>query len=223
MRYVMLLFLVVPFVLYASPWSSTRKGITEYEKGNFDGALEKFREAELDDPVSPIVHFNIASALYKQNKYDKAIAAYMKAVEKAKEPAFLAKIWYGLGNAYFKSDSLLKAIECYKRSLEYDPNDKDAKYNLELARALLKELAKKEQQPSQGQTQASSSQQQSAGSDSTSADSTKTQASQGEEKQEEISKEDAERILNMIDQADKNLQNQREVPIRGREYHEKDW
>ncbi len=220
------MFLVMfPILLIASPWSSVKNGIKEYERGNFEKALENFQNAQLDDPISPIVHYNMASALYKQKKYDKAVHEYQKAAEKARDNHLLAKIWYGLGNSYFQSDSLLKAIECYKKSLEYDPDDKDAKYNLELARALLKELAKKEEQPqaqaqqSQGGAQHQQSQQPQP--DTTGTDT--TQKGGSGEKKEEISKEDAERILNLIDQSDKNLQNQRELPIRGGEYHEKDW
>ena len=46
-----------------------------------------------------------------------------------------------------------EAIEAYKKTLELDPQDRDAKHNLELVRAKLKEMADKEQQQQDQQQQ----------------------------------------------------------------------
>ena len=142
-KIITLLLLLVPSLVLASAWSSVRKGVEKFEKEKYGEALESFRNAEMDDPDSPIIHYNLASALYKEKKYDKALEEYNKAVEMATGDELLAKIYYGMGNAYFQNDSLLRAIDAYKKSLEYEPDDEDAKYNLELARALVKELAEK--------------------------------------------------------------------------------
>lgn len=46
------------------------------------------------------------------------------------------ELMYNLGNAYFKTGELGKAILWYERALKANPSDADAKYNLEYARAL---------------------------------------------------------------------------------------
>ena len=43
---------------------------------------------------------------------------------------------YNLGNAYFKSEQLGKAIVNYERALRMDPSDADVRYNLDFARAM---------------------------------------------------------------------------------------
>ena len=43
---------------------------------------------------------------------------------------------YNLGNAYFKTDELGKAILSYERALRLDPSDADVRYNLDFARAM---------------------------------------------------------------------------------------
>jgi len=61
-----------------------------------------------------------------------------------------AKAFYNIGNCYFQQNKLKESIEAYKKALELKPDDYQAKYNLELARAKLKEMAdKQQQQPNQ--------------------------------------------------------------------------
>ncbi len=46
--------------------------------------------------------------------------------------ALSAKIEYALGNHYARAERLSEALEAYKRSLLADPDDADAKHNLEV-------------------------------------------------------------------------------------------
>lgn len=233
-----LFLMLIPSVIFASAWSSVRKGVNHFEKEKHSEALESFRAAELDNPKSAIVHFDIASALYKGKKYDKAIKEYAKAAELSSDAKILAKAYYGMGNSLFQSDSLLQAITAYQKSLDYDPTDKDAKYNLELARALVKELAKKKKQPQQQQGQGQQKKQKSAQNDSTAqqqkkqeqkqaqADSTQQQQNkEGKQlkKKKKMSQEEAERILKALEQNEKEEQSKRQLPIKRQGKHEKDW
>lgn len=59
--------------------------------------------------------------------YLDAIKLYRRAIEK---DGSSAAIYYNLGNAYFRTDSLAKAIICYERALRLDPTDKDIRANL---------------------------------------------------------------------------------------------
>lgn len=60
--------------------------------------------------------------------YLEAIRLYKEAIEK---DGTSAAIYYNLGNAYFRVDSLAKAIICYERALRLDPTDKDIRANLD--------------------------------------------------------------------------------------------
>ncbi len=152
--------LITPFILmtivsslYPSAYSDVKEGRDKFIETNYEEALGKFRNAELENPQSPEILHNIGVSLYKQKRYDKAREQLIKALTHAEDTLLQSKIYYGLGNCYFKEDSLTKSILMYKKALEFNPNDQDAKYNLELARALLKELADKKQQPNQQQQQ----------------------------------------------------------------------
>ena len=71
--------------------------------------------------------------LYASGKYEAAVSDW-EAVKAAGVGS--KELEYNLGNAYFKSDQLAKALLCYDRALRLDPSDADVRYNLDFARAM---------------------------------------------------------------------------------------
>lgn len=69
---------------------------------------------------------------YAKGEYQTAIAIYGNILANGDEAAAL---YYNLGNAYFKSDEIAKAIINYERALLLDPSDRDIRFNLEFARS----------------------------------------------------------------------------------------
>ncbi|GEM_PF-391323 len=123
--------------------SKVNKGNQFYQKKKYEQALSQYKDALLDDPLNEVALFNQADALYKMKKYDQAIENYQKVVG-SKDLKLSAKAFYNIGNAYFKQNKLQESIKAYKKALELNPGDYETKFNLELARARLKELSKKQ-------------------------------------------------------------------------------
>jgi tetratricopeptide (TPR) repeat protein len=71
-----------------------------------------------------------ANNLFTQGKFIDAAQAYEAIYNSGVENEALC---FNLGNAWFKSGNLAKAILFYERALLIDPDDKDVLYNLELA------------------------------------------------------------------------------------------
>ena len=46
-----------------------------------------------------------------------------------------AQLFFNLGNAYYRQDSIARAILCYERARLLDPSDDDVRFNLEMARS----------------------------------------------------------------------------------------
>jgi tetratricopeptide (TPR) repeat protein len=79
---------------------------------------------------SPEQVFDQANQLYQQNKFAEARDAYESVVRNG----FLSgELHYNLGNAYYKTGDVGKAILNYERALKFMPNDDDLKHNLLLA------------------------------------------------------------------------------------------
>jgi tetratricopeptide (TPR) repeat protein len=70
-----------------------------------------------------------AEKAYSEKKYKEAITAYQDIL---KEGAVSYKLYYNLGNAYYKNNELGKAIYNYELANKLQPNNEDVKTNLRI-------------------------------------------------------------------------------------------
>lgn len=127
-----------------------KKGIEAYHNEQWDEALNYFQDALLDDPENPQLHFDVGTVQYKKQKYEEALQSFEKAIL-TQDVKLQQLAYYNQGNTYYQLNKYQEAIQSFKKALDLDPNDQDAKYNLELVRARLKEMADKKQQQDQQQ------------------------------------------------------------------------
>lgn len=133
-------------------WYHVKKGNSHFSSGDFDTALKEYHNAELLKPESDVLDHNMGNVFYKQKNMDKAVEKYSEALTSS-EKDVVANAHYNTGNAYYRQDKLDEAILEYKRALEIRPDDVEAKYNLELARAKLKEKMQEQAKQQQQQQQ----------------------------------------------------------------------
>ena len=142
-----------------SPDGAVRQGNVLYDAGNFDAAAQQYDAAVQALPDAAAVHFNLGNALFKQQRFDAAVEHYARALKTvAPGPAGLeGRLKYNLGNVAYQRalqalpdaqqalPHLQSAMTYYRDSLEVDPQQRDTRYNLELAHTLLRQL--QQQQP----------------------------------------------------------------------------
>lgn len=75
-----------------------------------------------------------ADSLYLKKEYYSAIKYYE---ESLKKDGLSSDVYYNLGNAYYRSNMLGKSILNYERALRLDPENSDAKFNLEFVKSKL--------------------------------------------------------------------------------------
>lgn len=73
-----------------------------------------------------------ADSAYVKGNYKAAIEIYESLAANNGESA---DVYYNLGNAYYKSENIAKAVLNYERALLLNPDDEDIRFNLELARS----------------------------------------------------------------------------------------
>ena len=75
--------------------------------------------------------FEAANKLYEEGKYSEAATAYAKLLQTGQTSAAL---YFNLGNAFFKSGQIGRAIGAYRLAAQITPRDPDVRANLQFAR-----------------------------------------------------------------------------------------
>ena len=75
--------------------------------------------------------FDLANKLYEEGKFAEAASAYDTL---AKSGQCSAALYFNLGNAYFKSGQIGRAIAAYRQAEQITPRDPDLRANLQFAR-----------------------------------------------------------------------------------------
>jgi len=126
-----------------------------YDRGLYDQALQGFVDRQVERPGDPELLLNIGAAHYKMRDYGAAEEAFVKAAT-AGNDEIREQALYNLGNTAFRQGQLEAAVQRYQAALEIDPDDEDAKFNLEFVRDEIRrrhEEAQKRQQEQGGQQQ----------------------------------------------------------------------
>ncbi|MBQ8274647.1 MAG: tetratricopeptide repeat protein [Bacteroidaceae bacterium] len=104
----------------------SEKAIVQYKK-----ALEK-------DSTFSIPRYNLGNALIRQGKPQDAMAEYLTAAKYEKDKQRLSDIYHNMGVLLQASKKYNEAVECYKESLRNDPSNDETRYNYVLAKWHLK-------------------------------------------------------------------------------------
>ena len=91
------------------------EGIQLYNEETYDEAISKFTDAQINEPESESLDFNIANTHYKGGKFPEAEKAYKDALG-SEDDTLKAKANYNMGNTLlekeetviYKSDMMLK-------------------------------------------------------------------------------------------------------------------
>jgi len=121
------------------------KGNEAFADGAYDRALEAYNKAREAAPEAAEPLYNSANVYYRQESYQEAGALLQQALGYAQDE--LAQFaHYNLGNVLFQQEQWDAAVEAYKEALRRNPDDQDAKYNLELALQHIQDQQQQDQQ-----------------------------------------------------------------------------
>jgi Ca-activated chloride channel family protein len=136
------------------------------QRGNESYKLKEYQMAEAAyndvlniDPANNIAKYNKAAALYRQTKADESLKVLEDLAFKTEAVELKSKAYYNKGAILSAQKKLEESIEAYKNALRQNPDDKEARENLQKALLELKKKAppkkddKKKPQPQQQKPQ----------------------------------------------------------------------
>jgi Ca-activated chloride channel homolog len=196
-----------------------REGNRQYNQENFSQSELEYRKALEQNRESKEGKFNLGTAMYRQEKFDEAAKIFSEVPSELKDPASKAAFYHNLGNSFLQGQQIQESIEAYKEALRHNPADAETKYNLAYAQKLLNEQQEQQQNQDQNQDKDNQDQQKDDQKQEDQEDKENQQDKQdqngNEDKQDEqqqqqrpdrISREDAERLLQAVENEEKNVQ-----------------
>lgn len=189
-----------------------RNGNKYYNSGKFTEAEIEYRKGQEKNKNSFEANFNLANSLFRQEKYSEAINQYSTARALSENDKMkLAAGFHNAGNALLGENKLEESIEAFKNSLRNNPNDNETRYNLAYTQALLKKQQQDPPPPEDKEQEEEQQQQQ-------------EQQPPPPPNPNQMSKENAEQILNALMQDEKETQEKvKKIPAKGSRRAEKDW
>ncbi len=229
---------VILLLAFGTGWGigDVERGNRLFRAGKYEEAVRVYQEVIKAGEAPAYVHYNLGTALLKLGRYAEA-QPYLQAATRGTDAEVKQRAQYNLGNRYLeaarKGDAgeettqlLDAAVESYKHALRLNPNDFDAKWNLELA---LREREKQSQSPQGGaneQRPRSQSEDEApasggGGGSNTNQNQPSGQGNQRGQNYEQrpMSQEEADRVLSAVEQDERELtreklkKGQRRTPV----------
>ena len=179
-----------------------REGNRMFNKQQYDKAEIQYRKAVSKNPSNTQAVYNLGCALMMQNKDSAAIVQYEKAVKLEKNKFRLASAYHNIGVICQNHKMYGDAIKAYEQALRNNPKDDETRYNLALCKKLQKNDKKDNNKKKQDKKNENN--------DSQKNKDKNNDKNKGENKQqqpkEQMSKENAEQLLNAAIQNEKATQ-----------------
>lgn len=166
-------------------WEANR----ELEEDQFVSAEAKYRRAISRSSENSVAPYNLGNALYNRESYTEAFGRFKQAGETAPDKSGKHNAFHNMGNVFMKNKEYEKAVEAYKEALRNNPTDEETRYNLALAKEMLKkqqnEDQKNEDKKEENKDQKDEGDKEDENKDKQKQDQQKDQGDQGEQEKEE--------------------------------------
>ena len=192
--------------------SFLRVGNELYNDSSYNDAEIQYRKSLEKDQGYFNASFNLADAVYKQDRYQESSALFDALIDNTPSQNDLAKVYHNLGNSLVKEQKLDEAISAYKKALRINPEDNDTRHNLALTTQKKQQQEQQENKDEKKEDKEGENKEEEKKKNEQEKEQEKKEQQEEnkenrpEEKKEEMSKEDAEKMLEAIQQEEKELQ-----------------
>lgn len=191
-----------------------KRGNKEYQNKQYQNAEANFLKSLEKNPQNQRAAYNLGNALYRQGRFDEAANIFEGLANSSTNEPLKAQAFHNLGNSQLQKEDFQGSVKSYKEALKINPEDEDTRYNLAYA---LKKIQQQQQQQQQQDKEEKKDEKK-----DKEKEKQEQQKQQNQEKQ--INPQDAQRILDALNQQEKNVQDKRKMQmIQKRPANGKQW
>lgn len=183
-----------------------RRGNRLMHDSIYDKAQVEYQKAIEKDNTNPVSHYNLANALLYQSKAEDAMKEYETAARLEKDKTRLAKIYHNMGVVCQSAKQFDKAVACYRNSLRNDPSNNETRYNYALSLYQLKKNQQDQDNQDQNQDDKGKDEKEEKQQEQQQQQEDKKEEQQQQQQPEQMSRENAEQMLNAAMQDEKATQ-----------------
>ena len=202
-------------------YEEAMKDSTKLDTVQFNKAEIEYRKAMDKKPDDPKWNFNLADALYKQRKFEESAEKFKDIADRTSDKVDKGRALHNMGNSLLMNNKLDESIEAYKQALRSNPEDLETKYNLLYAMNMKKkqEEQKKKQDKNKDKNKdkdkdkdqnkdqnKDKDKDQDKKQDQQNKDQQKQKQQQNQQQQSKISKQNAEQMLQALENNEKKTQ-----------------
>ena len=131
-------------IIFTHTISAQDEGMLNYQNQNYKVAEEYYEYILKNDEDNSKAHFGKGSSLFMQNDLKNAEINFNESLT-ASDEILQSKAYFNLGNISYKNNKLDDALQFYKKALELNPNDDEARFNYEYIKYQKKPEEKKDE------------------------------------------------------------------------------
>ena len=180
-----------------------REGNKQFRVGQYDKAEVSYRKAVEKNPKNPQAAYNLGNALMAQKKDSSAVQQFEQATRIETNPLRKAAAYHNMGVICQTHKMYGEAIEAYKNALRLNPNDDETRYNLVLCKKQKQKQDQNQQNQNNKDDQKKDNQKKD---DQKDQNKDKKDDKQQQQQKPQMSKDNAEQLLNAAIQNEKMTQ-----------------
>ena len=143
---------LLAFLLYLGVLFGQDKGKKAYEEGHYDEARVYYEHVLKNRKKDNGAQFGLGVTAYQQKDMETAARALNNAMN-SDDKSLASKAMYNLGNMFRDQQKMEESLALYRKAIELDPADEDAKVNYELLKQVLQQQEQQQQEDKQNQEQ----------------------------------------------------------------------
>lgn len=184
-----------------------REGNKLYKEGRYEEAVLQYEEALKKNPDDFTAIYNRSNALAKKGDKAGAMEGYEKIIQKGKDPRLVEKAYYDKGVLHQQQQQLDESILAWMEALKMDPEDKEARENLQKALREKKQQQEKEEEKEKEEKK----------------DKKEEKEKEKKPQQSKLNKKQVEQLLKALEQKEKEVQKKMQQKGGSPSRPEKDW